>query len=114
MIPPMEEGTRTHFADVFAAGGGEVGSEWKSFATEPAGGVLVPANSTVEVIFDVGELTTGFPKIEIDDGAGSSVRLTYAEALQTVRLTEAYAGGGATLAVLLLSVQHCVRCRSPG
>jgi alpha-L-rhamnosidase len=82
MIPPMEEGTPTHFADVFTAGGGEVANEWKIFATQPAGDALVPANSTVEVIFDVGELTTGFPKIEVEEGAGSTVRLTYAEALR--------------------------------
>ena len=41
--------------------------------------VVVPPHTTAEVIFDVGALTTGFPKIAVEEGAGSIVRLTYAE-----------------------------------
>lgn len=44
--------------------------------------MTVPPRTTVEVIVDVGELTTGFPQIETAGGAGSTVLLTYAEALR--------------------------------
>jgi alpha-L-rhamnosidase len=108
MIPPMEEGEVTKFADVFAPGGGEAPAGWTGLieidalgarASRPQQssgpearaprkgpsspcGVVIPPHSTVEVIFDAGELTTAFPQIEIEGGAGSTVRLTYAEALR--------------------------------
>jgi hypothetical protein len=44
--------------------------------------VLVPAHTTVDVILDAGQLTTAYPRIEVQEGAGSVVRLTYAEALR--------------------------------
>lgn len=81
MIPALEEAALSWFSDVFAPGGGEVTGEWR----EAAGGarpVTVARRSTIEVILDAGELTTGFPLLAVAGGAGSVVRLTYAEALR--------------------------------
>ncbi|MCX6952851.1 MAG: family 78 glycoside hydrolase catalytic domain [Verrucomicrobia bacterium] len=82
MIPALEEAaTGAAFNDVFLPGGHEASVEWHGLVTK-AKTVTVPARTTLEVILDVGELTTGFPCIETSGGAGSVVLLTYAEALR--------------------------------
>ena len=81
MIPALEEGDTVCFADVFSPGGAEGGKGWREAACG-ASAVTLPSRSTVEVILDAGELTTGFPFLAVAGGAGSTVRLTYAEALR--------------------------------
>jgi hypothetical protein len=100
MIPMLREDVLAPFADVFAPGGGAAPAGWENLvgarasrpqltgsgpeARAPMGEafVVVPAHTTVDVIFDAGELTTAFPRLETSGGAGSLVWLTYAEALR--------------------------------
>ena len=82
IIPPMEEGEKTKFADVFAPNGAEFAPAWLRVIDSDQADVVVPPRSMVEVIFDVGELTSGFPRIAMEGGEGSVIRLTYAEALR--------------------------------
>jgi len=86
MIPMLREDAVAPFADVFAPGGGVAPAGWDSLVGARAPGseafVVIPMHTTIEVIFDVGELTTAFPRLETSGGAGSVVRLTYAEALR--------------------------------
>ena len=93
MIPMLAEETGARFHDVFAPGGGEPPPGWRELVDAPAAGsareparpahvVEVPPHSSLDVIFDVGELTTAFPLLETAGGAGSVVCLTYAEALR--------------------------------
>lgn len=81
-IPLMAEDAPRRFADVFAPAGSPTDDAWKALLSETAGVVTVPPRSTVEMVFDAGELTTAFPRIGIEGGAGSVLRLTYAEALR--------------------------------
>ena len=82
MIPALEESAAgAAFQDVFVPGGGEAPVAWRGLV-EQGTAVTVPARTTVEVMVDVGELTTGFPQIATAGGAGSTVLLTYAEALR--------------------------------
>ncbi len=82
MIPALEESAvGAAFKEVFLSGGGEAGGAWRALV-ERGKTVTVPPRTTVEVIVDVGELTTGFPQIDTTGGAGSTVLLTYAEALR--------------------------------
>jgi alpha-L-rhamnosidase len=82
LIPLMEEGAPAKFADVFAPGGGDLAAAWSAVTAGGEANVVVPPRSTIEVIFDAGELTTGFPRIVVEGGEGSVIRLTYAEALR--------------------------------
>ena len=43
--------------------------------------VVVPPHSTVSVLLDQKEYTTAYPELKVSGGAGSSITLTYAEAL---------------------------------
>ena len=82
LIPPLEESaTGAVFKDVFVPGGGEAPVAWRQLV-EGGTAFTVAPHTTAEVIVDVGELTTGFPQIETTGGAGSTVLLTYAEALR--------------------------------
>jgi hypothetical protein len=81
IIPALEEGERQSFADAFAPGGGELDDSWAAWR-EGRGRVTVPPRTTVSVILDAGELTTAYPQVAVRGGAGSQVRLTYAEALR--------------------------------
>ena len=82
MIPPLEESAAgATFKDVFYPGGGEAPDEWRELVVHGKE-VTVPARTTVELILDVGELTTAFPRVAATGGAGSVVLLTYAEALR--------------------------------
>ncbi|HUR56682.1 MAG TPA: alpha-L-rhamnosidase C-terminal domain-containing protein [Opitutaceae bacterium] len=81
MIPMLSENDPQQFADVFLPGGGAAPAQWREAACG-ALPVTIPPNSSFEVILDAGELTTAFPLIAVAGGAGSVVRLTYAEALR--------------------------------
>jgi hypothetical protein len=50
----------------------------KAFPDQP---VNVPAHSHIHVLLDRGTLTTGYPKLTVSGGKGSTIRLTYTEAL---------------------------------
>lgn len=47
----------------------------------PDGALQIPANTKVTLLLDHSELTTAYPELEVSGGAGSTIRLTYAEAL---------------------------------
>jgi alpha-L-rhamnosidase len=47
----------------------------------PEKGFLVPAHRTISVLIDTSNLTTAYPELTVSGGTGSSVRMTYAEAL---------------------------------
>jgi len=81
LIPMLEEEWIGTFADIFVAGGGEAPAGWRELLAGSRA-VTIPAHSMVEVILDVGELTTAYPVLEVIGGAGATVRLTYAEALR--------------------------------
>ena len=100
LIPLLPEADGARFSDVFVSGGGVAPAGWAELVSNPGPGaqasgllpsasrleacapVVIPPHTAVEVIFDAGELTTAYPQLEIADGAGASVRLTYAEALR--------------------------------
>jgi len=44
----------------------------------------IPPNSKIEILLDQGWLTVGFPEMIVDGGKGSSIKVTYAEALYAV------------------------------
>lgn len=43
--------------------------------------ILVPAHTSATLVLDVSQLTTAYPQLTVAEGRGSTVRLTYAEAL---------------------------------
>jgi len=81
MVPMLEEGAPEKFADAFLAGGTAVPAPWSALL-ERGAALTLPANSTVLLVLDAAALTTAFPHLEVSGGAGSVVRLTYAEALR--------------------------------
>lgn len=81
MIPALEEGPVGSFSDVFAPGGGDPEAGWSDLLSQE-GGLQIPANTEVEVIFDTGRLTTSFPCLEVSGGKGATLSLQYAEALR--------------------------------
>jgi len=75
-IPPLEE-TPIRFASIRRVEGAKLD-------TAPLTGPLdaiVPARTKVSVLFDQAHLTTAYAVLETSGGAGSSVALTYAEAM---------------------------------
>jgi alpha-L-rhamnosidase len=81
MVPMLEEGAPERFKDAFLAGGTPVSTAWKALL-EKGQPITLPANETVTLVLDANELTTAFPHLAVTGGAGSVVRLTYAEALR--------------------------------
>ena len=82
MIPALEErAPGAPFKEVFLPGGRDAPVDWAKLV-EGGTALTVPPHTTVEVMVDVGELTTGFPQVATTGGAGSTVLLTYAEALR--------------------------------
>ncbi len=76
-IPMMEEGAEAPMKARSAmgiplAGVAGIGS---------SSGLTIPANTKVEVVFDQGYLTKGFPLLTTDKGQGATVSLRYTEAL---------------------------------
>jgi hypothetical protein len=76
-IPIMESG-EIRFARVARTSDPEVPVEFltgqKAF--------VVPAGETLSILLDQGELTVAYPFLEFSGGPGSSIKLTYAEALR--------------------------------
>ena len=82
MIPALEErALGAPFKAVFLPGGRDAPVDWSKLV-EGGTALTVPPHTSVEVMVDVGELTTGFPQVATTGGAGSTVLLTYAEALR--------------------------------
>lgn len=81
LIPMLEEGEPENFPDAYVAGGGEVPIEWKRLLRDGRALTLKP-RSTVDLVLDMGQLTTAFPHLAVSGGAGSTISLTYAEALR--------------------------------
>jgi alpha-L-rhamnosidase len=42
---------------------------------------VIPANQTVSILLDQGKMTTAFPELIVSGGTGSSIKITYAEAV---------------------------------
>lgn len=81
MIPMLEEGAPAPFPDAYVTGGGAVSPAWQNLLS--AGTPLtLPPGEKVDLVLDMGVLTTAFPQLTVAGGAGSKVRLTYAEALR--------------------------------
>ena len=82
MIPALEErALGAPFKAVFLPGGRDAPVDWSKLV-EGGTALTVPPHTSVELMVDVGELTTGFPQVVTTGGAGSTVLLTYAEALR--------------------------------
>ncbi|MCF7689478.1 MAG: glycoside hydrolase family 78 protein [Cephaloticoccus sp.] len=81
MIPMLEEGAPERFPDAYQSGGTVVTAEWAALLQEGRA-LTLPAGSKVDLVLDMGIMTTAFPHLEVAGGAGSTVRLTYAEALR--------------------------------
>src|SRR4029079_19811592 len=81
MVPMLEEGAPQNFADAFLAGGAAVSAPWKALLGRGTALTLAP-NETVSLVLDASILTTAFPHLVVSGGAGSEVRLRYAEALR--------------------------------
>ncbi len=81
MIPMMEEGAPNHFPDAFLDGGAAVSPAWRSLLAQDEP-LTLKAHESINVVLDMGALTTAFPQLSVIGGAGSSIRLTYAEALR--------------------------------
>ena len=81
MIPMLEEGKPEPFPDAYVKGGGAVSDVWKRLLEASIPLTLAPGE-TVDLVLDTVELTTAFPQLVVSGGAGSLVRLNYAEALR--------------------------------
>ncbi len=81
MIPMLEEGAPAPFPDAYVAGGGAVSPAWQKLLSAGAP-LTLPPGEKVDLVLDMGALTTAFPQLTVAGGAGSNVRLTYAEALR--------------------------------
>ncbi len=81
MIPPLEEADARRFAGCFLPGGADAGVAWRLLldADQP---LAIPARHTVRLVLDTGRLTTAYPELITQGGAGTRLRLTYAEALR--------------------------------
>jgi alpha-L-rhamnosidase len=75
-IPPMEERDQ-RFARVRRA----VGVATDGAFLRGAGDLIIPARTTAVILLDQSHTTNAYPVLETSGGAGSMVRLTYAEAL---------------------------------
>ncbi len=81
LVPMLEEGAPAAFADAFLEGGAAVPADWQALLAEGRP-LTLPPQATVTLVLDAGALTTAFPQLAVTGGAGSHVRLTYAEALR--------------------------------
>ncbi len=75
-IPPLED-TPLRLQHMVRTGGLEADDRFVRGETV----LTVPASSHVSLLFDQTYLTTAYPELRVEGGAGSSVALTYAEAL---------------------------------
>jgi hypothetical protein len=81
MIPMLAEERIDRFTDVFVPGGHDAPAGWLGLI-ESGKPVTLPAGSEIDLILDNALLTSAFPQLAAAGGAGSTVRLTYAEALR--------------------------------
>lgn len=81
MIPMMEEAMPAPFPDAYVAGGAAVSPAWRNLLSSDAP-LTLPPGEKVDLVLDMGVLTTAFPRITVSGGTGSVLRLTYAEALR--------------------------------
>ena len=81
MIPMLEEGAPAPFPQAYVAGGGAVPPAWQQLLAAGAP-LTLPPGEKVDLVLDMGTLTTAFPQLTAAGGAGSTMRLTYAEALR--------------------------------
>jgi alpha-L-rhamnosidase len=81
MIPMLEEGEPARFPDAYQSGGAAVSADWQALLSEDRP-LTLPAGATVDLVLDFQKLTTAFPHFVVSGGAGSTVRLTYAEVLR--------------------------------
>lgn len=81
MIPMLEEGAPENFPDAYINGGGAVSPAWQALLAHGAPLTLQPGEK-IDLVLDMGVLTTAFPRIVARGGEGSVVRLTYSEALR--------------------------------
>jgi len=81
MIPPLEESAPAAFPDAYMTGGGAVSPAWQKLLAADIPLTMAPGE-TVDLVLDMGKLTTAFPRLVAQGGAGSRLRLTYAEALR--------------------------------
>lgn len=81
MVPMLEEGGVEHFGDAYLEGGAAVPAAWSALLNRDQPLTLAP-HTTVSLVLDIAKLTTAFPHLAVAGGAGSVVRLTYAEALR--------------------------------
>ena len=81
MIPMLEEGAPAPFPEAYVAGGGAVSPAWQQLLATGAS-LTLPPGEQIDLVLDMGVLTTAFPQLMVTGGAGSTVRLTYAEALR--------------------------------
>lgn len=75
---PLMESQQIRFKHMARSSDPEVSAEFlggdKAF--------VVPANDTLTLLLDQGELTVGYPNLLFSGGPGSSIKLTYAESLR--------------------------------
>lgn len=81
MIPMLEEGAPAPFPEAYVAGGGAVSPAWQQLLATGAA-LTLPPGEKIDLVLDMRVLTTAFPQLVVTGGAGSTVRLTYAEALR--------------------------------
>ncbi len=75
-LPPMEESVQ-RFKGVRRVSGVTADDAF----LRGAGEVLIPAHTTASILVDQGHTTNAYPSLETSGGMGSTVTLTYAEAL---------------------------------
>lgn len=81
MIPSLEEGEPESFPDAYVAGGAAVPPAWQRLLHADRA-LTLPPGTEIDLVLDMGALTTAFPHLAVSGGAGSTIRLTYAEALR--------------------------------
>jgi alpha-L-rhamnosidase len=81
-LPVMEMGEVQSGRVVRATGIGNGAAEAQTAAGGfPQNSFVVPRHAKASVLLDRGELVTAYPELSVSGGAGSAIRLTYAEAL---------------------------------
>jgi hypothetical protein len=81
MIPQLAEDDARPFGAVFSPGGAAAPEGWVDLVARGRP-LTLPPGARVDLILDVGTLTTAFPVVAVRGGSGAVVRLTYAEALR--------------------------------
>ncbi len=81
MIPMLEEGEAAAFPDAYMVGGAPVSPAWQKLLASDTPLTLAPGDK-IDLVLDMGVLTTAFPRLAATGGAGSVLRLTYSEALR--------------------------------